>query len=113
MMTVKIAAVSVAGLLTCLIPQHADAQVHTVIVEVPTGWKIQNYIPNGVTIWFAPTNCVNGNLSLPAHATEQDRDRLWALLVSAKISQTPVQIYYNRYEDGRSCEITSFAAVNT
>ena len=101
------------GIVSGLNPSQANAQVNTSIEQVPTGCKIQNYVPNNVVIWYAPTNCVNGQLTLPAHATDQDRDRLWALIVSAKISQTPVQVYYERYEDGRHCRITSFSAFQT
>ncbi|MEM6554490.1 MAG: hypothetical protein AAF642_01355 [Pseudomonadota bacterium] len=113
MMKTIVSTIALVGTLASFSPSQAHAQVNTSIVEVPTGWKIQNYVPNNVVIWYAPTNCVNGKLTLPANATDQDRDRLWALILSAKMAQAPVQIYYERYEDGRHCRITSFSAVQS
>jgi hypothetical protein len=73
---------------------------------VPTSWKIENYIPSNVALWFTGSLCANGALQIPATATEDDKSRLYATIMNAKIAGLPV---YISYEPSPNCQIQSFA----
>lgn len=79
------------------------------LVAVPTAWKLQNYIGDNVVIWYSPSPCTNGQLTLPSNATADDKDRLWSLIMAAKISGKKMQIYYDDSEVPSKCTITSFS----
>jgi hypothetical protein len=73
---------------------------------VPTSWKIENYIPSNVTLWFTGSSCGNGVLNMPVTATEDDKSRLFAAIMNAKVAGLPV---YITYEPALNCQIQSFA----
>jgi hypothetical protein len=73
---------------------------------VPTGWKIENYIPGQVVIWFSGSLCANGQLLLGKNATEGDKSRLYATIMNAKIAGSSVYVKYDEYAN---CQIQSFA----
>ncbi|KCZ52374.1 hypothetical protein HY29_18025 [Hyphomonas beringensis] len=89
-------------------PFLANAQVLTLIQDDPSDWLLENYINDNVVLWYTPSNCASGALNLPAGTSNEDRDRFWSLMLSAKLSGSEVQIYYYRYDDARSCIISSF-----
>ena len=91
-----------SALLLIAVPAQAD-----VISGVPTNWRLENYAANGgVNLWYTGSPCANGGLVLPASATENSKDRLWSLILTAKTSNRPVGIIY--HSDGVSCIIDSF-----
>jgi hypothetical protein len=84
------------------LPAQADA-----IVAVPTNWRLENYSANGgVNLWYTGSPCASGGLILPASATEDTKDRLWSLILTAKASSRPVGIIY--HSDSGNCVIDSF-----
>jgi hypothetical protein len=60
--------------LVCFIPlqQAANAQSVQLVSGSAKNWRLQNYVPDNVVIWFSGSPCVNGSLSLPASATKAD-----------------------------------------
>jgi hypothetical protein len=45
--------------------------------SIPTGWKIENYIGDVIDLWWTPSPCTNGQMTLPANASADDKKRLW------------------------------------
>ena len=82
------------------VPAHA-AEVS--FVAVPTNWRLQSYTGGGVTLWYTPSTCTYGLLML--QGTAADHERLWSLVLSAKLSQRALNIAY----DDATCFITSYA----
>lgn len=35
------------------------------VMSVPTAWRLENNIPNGLEIWFSGSSCASGRLTLP------------------------------------------------
>lgn len=85
-------------------PVYADLYVEA----VPTNWKLQDYISGVVNAYYVGTSCYAGGVSFPASATIDDKNRFWALVLSAKSTGKPVGIYYETVTG--NCQITSFYA---
>jgi len=92
--------------LFALMPPSAHA-VDTFISAVPTTWRITDYpATNAVEAFFTGSNCANGRVTLPATATVADKNRFFALILAAKISQKTVFIVYDN--SNPNCRISSF-----
>jgi hypothetical protein len=94
--------------LLCFIPlqQVVLAQQSLFLSGVAKTWRLENYVPDSVTIWFSGSACVNGLLQLPASATKADRDRLFATVSLSKATDKPMFVVYV-VNSGR-CDISSF-----
>lgn len=90
-------------LFTC----HA-AYAETVFLgdQVPTNWRVQNYLPGFVVLWFTGSSCPSGGLMLAPTATPADHARLYATVMSAKIGNAKIFVYYDN--STRECYISSF-----
>jgi hypothetical protein len=77
-----------------------------IVEAVPSGWRLQNYVPNNIVLWFTGSPCFQGVLTLRSTATEKDRDRLYAMIMTAKTAGKRVVVYFTR--EGESCWIDSF-----
>ena len=78
----------------------------SVAVEgIPDKWRLENYVGNGVAVWFSGSTCQNGLLVFGASATVDDKNRFFSLLMAAKISDQVIGVIY---EDSSNCEIISF-----
>jgi hypothetical protein len=96
---------AVAALLLAIgSPVYADNNIEA----VPTGWRLQNYVSNGVNIYFTGSSCVYGGLSFSASATSDDKNRLWSMVLTAKATGKAVGIFYETVSG--NCNITSFYA---
>lgn len=74
---------------------------------VPTNWRIENYVPGTVVIWYSGSNCGAGQqLSLPSSATAIDHSRLLATIAAAKAGSLKIFVIYDNAIAG--CPITSF-----
>ena len=76
---------------------------------VPTGWRLENYAASHtVTLWYtgAP-NCTDGHIE-GSGMTQDDYNRLWSLILTAKATNQKVGIFYNA--SGGNCTIVSFYA---
>ncbi len=79
------------------------------IEAVPTGWRLENYVSShSVVLWFtgAP-DCTNGQMT-GAGMSQDDYNRLWSTILTAKATSQKVGIYYNA--SGGNCTIVSFYA---
>ncbi|MBA6302355.1 hypothetical protein [Colwellia sp. MB02u-14] len=75
---------------------------------IPTSWKLEDYMGGQVFVWFSESSCVNGQLQFPAHATSEDKNRFWSVVMTAKISKR--KVFVNYFNDG--CVIKSFGMHN-
>lgn len=83
----------------------ANAQQQSV-VAVPTAWRLQVYVPNLVNTYFTGAPCPNGELAFDANATADDKNRYWSMIMTAKVSQQPVEVLF--VQSGTKCYINSF-----
>lgn len=76
--------------------------------EVPTNWRLENY-PGGsdVGAWFTPSSCGFGRISFPNTAKESDKNRFWALVMAAKLTQKSIFVIYDN-ATAPNCTIVSF-----
>ena len=81
-------------------PAGADA-----IEAVPSNWRLQDYGPAGLSLWFTGAPCPGGHLMLPSTAGYSP-DRLWATVMTAKVTNRPFGIFY--HVDNGACMIDSF-----
>src|SRR5688572_9895629 len=76
--------------------------------EVPTNWRLENYPHvSDVGAWFTPSSCPHGRIGLPITAKESDKNRFWALVTAAKLTQKSMFIIYDN-ATAPHCTILSF-----
>lgn len=86
-----------------------STQANLVMVSgVPTPWRLQNYVPDSVALYYTPSTCSYGSLSFPNNSTLADRNRFWALILAAKLASKSVYIYYDDSNSPGACYISSF-----
>lgn len=90
---------------------NAIAQTAMHIETVPTAWLLQDYVGGPVVVYFTGSPCQSGSIVMPASATSDEQNRFFSLIMSAKISDHAVGIYYTY--DGASCAVTSFYLKNS
>lgn len=91
-------------LATSALSAAQPALADTVIEVVPTGWRLQYYVGGDLYLYYTGSPCTSGQLHLST--TDAEKDRLWALMMTAKATGRSVGIYY---ETGSgTCNITSF-----
>ncbi|OGA24699.1 MAG: hypothetical protein A3I02_01990 [Betaproteobacteria bacterium RIFCSPLOWO2_02_FULL_67_26] len=93
-------------LLISFLPQ-AHAEVASMNV-VPTAWRLENYPGDGVAVYFTSSPCPSGQLSFPSTATVADKNRFWALVTVAKLTQRAIFVYYFYDQAAFTCQIVSF-----
>lgn len=93
------AAISVAG------PALADVNIE----GNPQNWRLQNYVPGMVNIYYSGSSCLNGMLTFPRDAPDADKNRFWSLVLTAKSTGKSIGIYYETI-NGR-CNITSYYSI--
>ena len=77
------------------------------VVASPASWRLQNYIGNGVTVYYTGVStCPSGGLTFGSGATIDDINRFWTLILTAKATGAQVGVYY----DNVTCLISSFYA---
>ena len=94
----------VSVILLCVFSQASQAAGLSV---VPNAWRLQVYVPDGIVIWFTGSTCSNGVLTLPPNASAADANRLYALIMSAKLAGAKVFISYD--STSPNCPITDYA----
>ncbi len=80
-------AASIAMGVACL--STADAAT---VSGVPTTWRLQNYAPNNVVLWYTGSTCTTGKLVFQTGTSPDDTNRLWSMVLSAKLAQCVVNI---------------------
>lgn len=78
-----------------------------IIEEVPTNWRLQNYIGNHeIAVWYSSAaGCTSGKLGFSG-ATTEELNRFWSTVLTAKITGRPVGITFSG--SGGSCIINDF-----
>ncbi len=72
---------------------------------VPTAWRLQDYGDGAVVMYYTgAAQCNQGELILPASAPADSKNRLWTLILSAKVTGKVVGVYYNP----TTCTVNSF-----
>jgi hypothetical protein len=93
--------------LLCFSLTAAPVQAQSMLIEdVPAGWRLQDYKNSEINIYFSGSTCASGQLTLPASAPEESKNRLWAMVMTAKVVRQPVGVYY--HVNGPQCFIDSF-----
>jgi hypothetical protein len=106
MFRIRLSRVLALLLLPAALPSMASANS---LEAVPTGWRLENYISNHtVKLWFTPaTECTSGGIEVGS-MSQDDHNRLWSLILTSKIANRPVGIYYNA--SAGNCTMISFYA---
>lgn len=96
-----------ALLLTLVATITATMAQAELLEAVPNGWRLQDYGSGalGVSLFLTGSPCLQGNLHLPAES-QGSKDRLWSMVMAAKIARIPVGIFY--HVDSGTCLIDSF-----
>lgn len=103
MLRIRNAGAALAALSLVVFPGESMAST---VMGVPTNWRLENYPGDVVVLWFTgAVGCNNGRLALP-NGTKDDINRLWSLVLSAKLSKQVISIEYGG--SGDSCTIVSF-----
>ena len=76
------------------------------ISGVPTAWQVESYGEKAVVLWFTPSKCPNGQITLPSTATTAEHNRLYATIMAAKMAQAKVFIFYD--DSTANCTIVSY-----
>jgi hypothetical protein len=78
-----------------------------VIVEaIPMGWRLENYAGDSVVAYFTGSSCATGQLTFGSSATLNDKNRFWALVMTAKVSGKRIGVVYDNATS--TCDIVSF-----
>ena len=89
----------------------AGAYADNVNIEAnPSTWKLQNYIGDGVVLWYTGSSCASGQMTFGTGATSDDKNRLWSTVMAAKVSGRKVYVAYDN--STANCYITSFGMHN-
>lgn len=78
--------------------------------QSPSAWILESYDTNGVIFSRTPATCTNGRLILPGSSSVADRNRLFGIVMSAKMSGLKISITYS--VSGSSCIVTKFGSEN-
>ncbi len=75
------------------------------IEAIPSGWRLQDYGPSGMSVYFTGSPCSSGQLAFPS-ATGFSPDRFWATVMTAKVTSRMIGVYY--HVANGSCVIDNF-----
>ncbi len=85
--------------------QASEASAASIgLTLVPNAWILENYSGNEVTVWTNGTTGACARLHLDTAWTSDDRNRFWSTIMTGKIAQKNVFVYY----DDVSCRLISF-----
>jgi hypothetical protein len=87
----------------------APALADSVLEEDAQNWRLQNYVSNVVVVYFTGSPCTSGALNFPSNATSDDKNRFWALVLTAKSTGKKVGVWYETTSG--NCQITSYYAL--
>jgi hypothetical protein len=86
---------------------HADVNMY----GSPATWRLEDYTSGSdVVAWFTGSNCTNGKISFPAGTTQQEKNRFYAMVLTAKLNGKNVGVYYDN--TSATCPISSFYTWN-
>lgn len=88
----------------------SEAAHATNLEAVPTAWRLQDYNDGAISIFYTGSTCSQGQLILPNTANNDSKQRLWSLILTAKVASKSVGVFYH-YEPSVGCLIDSFYLV--
>lgn len=77
--------------------------------EPPNSWILESYDSTGVVFNQTPATCLNGRIILPGTSSIADRNRLFSIVMAAKMSGGKISITYA--VSGNSCIVTKFSTI--
>lgn len=81
------------------------------IVAIPNAWRMETYVggagSNNVMLWFTGSPCTNGGIQMSS-PSEQDKNRLWATVLAAKLANRRMFVYFDNTNAPSSCPMVSF-----
>lgn len=97
----------VFAILTCCLfflvsSAHAE---NVVLEEIPSNWRLENYVGGNIVVWWSSSSCQNGMMVLNG-ATEGEENRFWSLVMAAKVASKKMGVVYDNATT--SCTIHSF-----
>ena len=97
---------------TCALVARPAAEAAVVsMVAVPNAWRMETYVGaaggNNVMLWFTGSPCTNGSLQMSS-PSEQDKNRLWATVMAAKLANRRMFVYFDNANAPASCPMISF-----
>ena len=101
----KAAKRTILSLLAASVALGATAAQADLIEAVPNTWRLQDYGPSGLNLYYTGSSCPSGQLVMPS-GTGYSPDRFWATVMTAKVTGRMVGIYY--HVTNGSCVIDSF-----
>lgn len=90
-------------LMSVSVSAFADIRSFT---EVPSSWKLEDYINGAVVAWNTSSSCNNGVVSLSSGSTPDVKNRFWSTVSTAKVTGKKVFVRYE--SNGAHCIIQSF-----
>jgi hypothetical protein len=92
----------------------APAASADLVTGVPTGWVLQNYMgDHSVVAFFAGTPCSFNRVTMMSTMSEDDKNRFFTLVLTAKITGKVIGVYYTDDHTGaNNCPIVSFYIQN-
>lgn len=96
---------------TCaLVGQPAAEAAVVSIVAIPNAWRLETYVGGtgtNVVLWFTGSPCTNGGIQM-SNPSEQDKNRLWATVLAAKLANRRMFVYFDNTNAPSSCPMISF-----
>ena len=83
-------------------PAFADVNIESPVI----GWRLQNYVPNNVVVYYTGSSCTSGSLTFGPAATADDRNRFYSLILTARSTGKKIGVFYETASG--SCQIQSF-----
>ncbi|MBW8859251.1 MAG: hypothetical protein JF570_05825 [Caulobacter sp.] len=80
----------------------ADANIESTVI----GWRLQNYVPNNLVVYYTGSPCTSGSLTFGPAATADDRNRFYSLILTARSTGKKIGVFYETVSGG--CQIQSF-----
>jgi len=65
------------------------------ITAIPTEWILENEAGGYINAYYTGTSCPSGRLLLDGSITEQDKNRFWSTIMTAKVSGMSVTVWYD------------------
>ncbi|MBO9708831.1 MAG: hypothetical protein J7521_11520 [Caulobacter sp.] len=98
-------------ILACVLSAIALSTASAALADVNlessvTGWRLQNYVPNNIVVFYAGSSCASGSLTFGPTATADDRNRFYSLILTARSAGKKVGVFYETASG--SCQIQSF-----
>jgi len=76
--------IAIAALCLATIGATPAVAAEALLESDPIDWRLQNYVPNDIKVFFTGSPCQYGRLSFSSSATIQDKDRFFSMVLTAR-----------------------------